>query len=96
MMWPVKSLGELLGPALAELTERTGSTAALASVWTRVVGPVIAPHTRLLRLEDARLVVACDAQAWKDALEGEGPGLVRRLNATLGEARVRELVFVVP
>lgn len=91
----VKSLGEILGPALAEVTRRTGSAAALMPIWARVVGPVIAPHTRLVRLEGGRLEVRCDAPAWRDALKGEGPALVRRLNAALGEGRVRELVFVV-
>lgn len=91
----MKSLAEMMGPALASLAKQTGSGAALGPVWAQVVGPVVAPHARPVRFEGRTLVVRCDAEAWRAALAAEGPALLRRLNAALAEAPVQGLVFEV-
>ncbi len=91
----MKSLAEMMGPALAGLARRTGSAAALQPIWAQVVGPVIAPHATPARFEGATLVIRCDAEAWRAALSAEGATLTRRLNAALTEAPVQALVFEV-
>jgi predicted nucleic acid-binding Zn ribbon protein len=90
----VKALRELLGPVLGQVSNRTGSLAALHPVWQQVVGELAARHTRPARLDGGgTLVIACDAPAWREVLEQEREGVRAKLNAALGEARVDALVF---
>lgn len=91
----MKSLSEVMGPALARLAQQTGSAAALGPVWAQVVGPVVAPHARPARFEGCTLVVRCDAEAWRAALAPEAAALLRKLNTALTEAPVQALVFEV-
>jgi predicted nucleic acid-binding Zn ribbon protein len=71
----MKSLADMMGAVL----KQTGSAGAIAPIWARVVGEVIAKHTRPLRWEGKTLVIRCDADAWRAALEPE---------AALGEPHV--------
>lgn len=88
----MKSLAEMMGAVL----KQTGSAGALAPVWARVVGEVLARHTRPVRWEGKALVVRCTADAWKQALEPERAGLCRKLNAALGDpAAVSSIVLEV-
>ncbi len=87
----MKSLAEMMGPAL----KQTGSAGALMPIWTRVVGEVIAKHTRPVRWQGTQLVIRCDAEAWRAALEAEKPSLARKLSAALGEAAVSSIVLEV-
>lgn len=84
----MKSLADMMGAVL----KQTGSAAALTPVWGRVVGEVLAKHTRPLRWEGKTLVIRCTAD-WKKALEPERAVLVKKLNAALGEDAVSGLVF---
>jgi predicted nucleic acid-binding Zn ribbon protein len=87
----VKSLADMMGAVL----KQTGSAAALTPVWGRVVGEVLARHTRPVRWEGSTLVVRCSDTTWKTALEPERPSLVKKLNAALGEGAVSALMFEV-
>ncbi|MFZ5439150.1 MAG: DUF721 domain-containing protein [Myxococcota bacterium] len=87
----MKSLADMLGQAL----KQTGSAGALAPVWGRAVGELIARHTRPVRWEGKALVIRCDAAAWQQALEPEREAIVRKLNAALGESSVSSLVLEV-
>lgn len=87
----MKSLADMLGQAL----KQTGSAAALTPIWARVVGEVVAKHTRPVRWQGTTLVVRCDADAWKQALEAERASLTRKLSAALGESAVSSIVLEV-
>ena len=82
MMRAMKSLADMMGAVL----KQTGSAAALMPIWSRVVGDVVARHTRPVRWEGKALVIRCDGEAWRQALESERPSLSRKLSAAMGEA----------
>lgn len=86
----MKSLADMLGAAL----QQTGSAGALAPVWARVVGEVLARHTRPVRWEGRTLVIRCSAEAWKQALEPERASLCQRLNAALGDPKAVAAVLL--
>lgn len=77
----MKSLADMMGAAL----KQTGSAGAMSPIWARVVGEVVAKHTRPVRWEGTTLVIRCDADAWRQALEPERAALSRKLAAATGE-----------
>jgi predicted nucleic acid-binding Zn ribbon protein len=86
----MKSLADMMGAVL----KQTGSAAAIAPIWARVVGDVVARHTRPLRWEGKTLVIRCDADAWRAALEPEKISLGKKLAQALGEPHVTLLLEV--
>lgn len=91
----MKPVGELLGAVLAGVSERSGSASALEAVWRQVAGEVPARHSAPVRLEGPTLVVACDDDTWRQALEQQASVLLTRLTASLGHARIARLRFEV-
>ncbi len=87
----MKSLADMMGPTLKKI----GSAPALMPIWSRLVGEVVAKHTRPVRWEGTRLVIRCDAEAWRAALDAERETLARRLSASLGESAVSSIVLEV-
>lgn len=87
----MKSLADMMGAVL----KQTGSAGALMPIWSRLVGDVVARHTRPVRWEGKTLVIRCDGEAWRQALESERPALSRKLAAALGEAAVSSIVLEV-
>lgn len=87
----MKSLADMLGATL----KQTGSAGALKPLWDRAVGELVARHTRPIRWEGAKLIVRCDAPAWRDALQAELPQIAKRLATAMGEARAPEIVLEV-
>jgi predicted nucleic acid-binding Zn ribbon protein len=87
----MKSLADMMGAVL----KQTGSAGAMRSVWARVVGEVVAKHTRPVRWEGKTLVIRCDGEAWRAALEPERGQLARKLAAATGESSVLAIVLEV-
>jgi predicted nucleic acid-binding Zn ribbon protein len=87
----MKSLADMMGKVLKE----TGSAGVMNPIWARVVGEVVAKHTRPLRWEGKTLVIRCDGEAWRQALEPERVSLSRKLAAAMGESSAPPLVFEV-
>jgi predicted nucleic acid-binding Zn ribbon protein len=77
----MKSLADMMGAVL----KQTGSAGAIAPIWARVAGEVIAKHTHPIRWEGKTLVIRCDADAWRAALEPERGTLAKKLSSALGE-----------
>jgi len=92
----VKPAASALGGLLVQVASRSGRGAALAGVWRQVVGETVARHSVPRRFEAGMLVVACDAAQWRDSLEAQRPALLARIQAVVGEASVRSLVFQWP
>lgn len=80
----MKSLADMMGAVL----KQTGSAGAIAPIWARVVGEVVSKHTRPVRWEGKTLVIRCDGDAWRQALEPERASLGRKLAAAMGDASV--------
>ena len=86
----MKSLADMMGAVL----KQTGSAAATMPVWARVVGEVVAKHTRPLRWEGKALVIRCDGEAWRQALEPERVALSKKMAAAMGEKAVTIILEV--
>lgn len=81
--------GSAVSPALsARLKELT-----IWQEWGRAVGPAIAARTRPLRISGGVLTVLVASGPWMQQLSFMKAELCSRINALLGEARVREIVL---
>lgn len=89
----LRPVGELLGSALLNLK----SASALQSTWLRVVGELLARHSRPLRWEDSdsgpALIVCCDTEDWRRVLSEDRIEIARKLSAEL-RSEVASLLFV--
>ena len=56
--------------------------------WPAVVGPDVAAHSSVETFDDGVLTVRADSTSWAKELQMLAPGLVRRLNAELGQDTV--------
>ena len=56
--------------------------------WPAVVGPDVAAHSTVEGFDDGVLTVRADSTSWAKELQLLAPGLVRRLNAELGQDTV--------
>jgi len=56
--------------------------------WPAVVGPDVAAHSSVEAFDDGVLTVRADSTSWAKELQLLAPGLVRRLNAELGQDSV--------
>jgi predicted nucleic acid-binding Zn ribbon protein len=80
-----------MGPTL----RHTGSMRALHPVWSRLVGELVARHSRPMRWEGTTLVIGCDSDAWRSALTVELPTLVGKVSSALGNSAVTSIVLEV-
>lgn len=80
---------------MGKVLKETGSAAVMNPIWARVVGEVVGKHTRPLRWEGKTLVIRCDGEAWRQALEPERGSLSRKLAAAMGESSAVSIVFEV-
>lgn len=82
-----------LADAMSQLISTQGwdqrlSAQRVYSDWPGVVGPEVAAHSVVEGFEDGILIVRADSTAWAKELQLLAPGLVRRLNAELGQGSV--------
>jgi hypothetical protein len=74
-----------LGTVLERVLASLGAGRKLAEcrailAWPEVVGPLLARHTRPLRVANGRLEVAVPGAVWRTQLSFLQPELVKRLN----------------
>lgn len=71
-------------------------SARVVGVWSEVVGPDIARHTRGFAFrDDKELVIFVDTPTWANELSLMSGDLVARINARVGEGSVSSLRFTV-
>lgn len=87
----MKSFAQMMGSVL----KQTGSAGALMPIWARLVGDVVAKHTRPVRWEGQTLIIRCDGEAWRQALDAERTSLAKKLSASLGESAVSHIILEV-
>lgn len=85
-------IGGLLEQLLSSLglEDRMQQTRALI-VWDRVVGPQIAAHTRPHKIREDVLEICVDQPAWMQQLQLMKPQILKKLNAELGDAPLRDI-----
>ncbi len=72
---------------------KNGLEHGVAEVWAKAVGAEIAANTQPLQLRQGRLVVATSSPVWGQTLQLMSEQIQERLNRSLGEDAVREMVF---
>lgn len=94
----MKKRPEKLSATLAKLLASRGWTSRLREYrvvgkWERIVGDVIALHSRPAALRGKKLTVAVDSPAWMQQLTLLKPELLEKLNRHLGEGAVASIVL---
>ena len=93
------AIGALIRGRLASLgIAKKIKEAAIAPRWTDLVGPEIAAHTRVVKLDTGRLFVAVDQPTWRQELMYQKEALVAKLNHEVGEDEpiVTDIMFIGP
>ena len=88
------ALGETIRELRREAQPATLLAAAQAS-WRPAVGEQIAAQAQPVRERDGMITVECSAATWAQELDLLHDELLARLNAELGEARIKRLRMVV-
>jgi len=86
--------GKFLGRALRGLDKPEAALAWLDSAWPRVVGKILAAHTKPVRCEAGRLEIVADGKAWQKQLESMKKEFCERVNQAWGGDLVREVKFI--
>ncbi len=87
-----------IADAIREIKRDTQPATLLAAVqasWRPAVGEQIAGQAWPVRERDATITIECRAATWAQELDLLHDDLLERLNAELGEARVKRLRMVV-
>jgi predicted nucleic acid-binding Zn ribbon protein len=85
-----RRLAEAVGGLTGALTPAT-TLARVQEVWTAATGAAIAAAAAPTAERDGVLTVSCEASVWAQELDLMADDLIARLNAALGEQRIREL-----
>src|ERR1700677_5222048 len=83
--------GKLLGGVLRRLDRPEAALAWLTSAWPKVVGKILAAHTKPIRCEAGRLEIVADGKAWQKQLESMKKEFCERVNQDWGGNLVREV-----
>ncbi|NCO37736.1 MAG: hypothetical protein COZ06_25600 [Armatimonadetes bacterium CG_4_10_14_3_um_filter_66_18] len=86
-------LGDLLGTALSPELERRMRCRQVVRRWPELVGAEIAKAAQPQALRGSTLFVTTSSAVWTNELTLLKPQILEKLNAALGEALIRDLVF---
>lgn len=65
----------------------------LLSEWDKIVGPVIAKHTKVEKVENGTVYVVCDDSLWMAELSMQKDRLLRILNEKSGKELFKDIRF---
>lgn len=86
-------IAEILKASLANLgIAEQVSLAKAEHLWPELVGGDIAAHTRVVRAEAGRLVVAVDSATWRHELMFHKEMLLKKLNGALSHEGSSQLI----
>jgi len=86
-------LAALLPDVLGRLAREGQGAAALAVLWTRVEGPVIAAQSQPVELQQGVLRVEVRGATWRATLQAQEAVLRERWNAAVRSAPLRRIEF---
>lgn len=87
-----RRLGDSLGEVIAARAPQT-LLAEAQTAWPEACGEAIAAASEPVSEREGRVTIACESGAWAQELELMGETLQARLEAIVGENRVRSLRF---
>ena len=93
------AIGDLIRGRLATLgIARKVKEAGVTVSWPELVGPEIAAHTRVIKLDAGRLFVAVDEPTWRQELTYQKQTIREKINTSLGEGDrlVDDIMFMGP
>lgn len=93
------TIGDLIRGRLASLgLTRKVKEAGVSATWPELVGPEIAAHTRVIKLDQGKLFVSVDEPAWRQELTYQKQMIREKINATLGDGEklVDDIMFTGP
>lgn len=93
------AIGELIRDRLASFgIARKIKEAGVSVAWPELVGPEIASHTRVIKLDEGKLFVAVDEPAWRQELTYQKQAIRATINESLGEGEslVTDIMFTGP
>jgi predicted nucleic acid-binding Zn ribbon protein len=67
--------------------------AVVFAAWNQVAGEQIRSHTKPLRVNNKRLVIAVVDETWRQNLEALSPQMIAKLNKSLGDGTVTFIEF---
>jgi hypothetical protein len=87
-------ISDIFDPALRRMgIRRAVREAQLQDVFAVVVGPALAPLCRAISLDRGALLIGTVNSALAQQLQMESPGIIRSLNARVGDGTVKRLRF---
>ncbi len=90
-------IASIIGRQLASLgIARKVKQASVEHLWPDLVGPEIAGHTRVLKIDAGRLFVLVDSPAWRQELLFQKDVFIARINEELAEELVSDIMFTGP
>lgn len=69
--------------------------AVVFAAWKRAAGRSLCEHTAPLAIQEQKLIIAVRDRSWKRQLESLAGELVYKLNASLGQATVNYIDFII-
>ena len=70
--------------------------ASVEHIWADLVGPEIAAHTRVIKVDLGKLFVAVDSPVWRQELLFQRQEFMEKLNQQLGDQVVSDIMFTGP
>ena len=67
--------------------------AVVFAAWNQVAGEQIRSHTKPLRVNNKRLIVAVEDETWRQNLEALAAQMLAKLNKSLGDGTVTFIEF---
>lgn len=97
LMWRSRE-PETLGAVINQVMEDNGWVAAISrgklldeEMWEEIVGPQIAQHASIEKLEGSMLTLSADSSAWAAQLRILAPQLITRIHEVIGQNLITEL-----
>jgi predicted nucleic acid-binding Zn ribbon protein len=92
---------ESISTIIARQLEQSGlakgiKQASIEHIWSELVGPEIAVHTRVVKVQAGRVFVSVDSSVWRQELLYKKEAFIGILNRELGEEIVGDIMFTGP
>jgi len=92
-----ESIASIIARGLQDLgIARKVKQASIEHLWPELVGPEVAAHTRVIKVDLGRLFVAVDSPVWRQELLFHRSEFLQKLNTALGESVISDIMFTGP
>ena len=96
-MGTIESISTIIARQLAQTGLDKGlKRASVEHIWSELVGPEIAVHTHVVKVNAGRVFVAVDSAVWRQELLYKRESFIEILNRELGEEIVTDIMFTGP